>query len=352
MPAWSAPARTASAASSHRAGEGSATPASYTDAFASSAPPTVRRPPLAIVAGPTATGKTDLAIEIALGIRAGGRPAEVISADSRQVYRGMDVGTAKPTLEERRGVPHHGLDLAEPDEPFSVADFVEHTTGVLAALAEADGIAILAGGTGFWIAAVAGGLPVEKLPWDPALRAALEADLARDGLPSLAARLELRAPGLARRTDLRNPRRVVRALEIACLAGDIPLPEPRGYPGPILRIGLDVADRALHRARIARRAAAQLDGGILPEAEALRARFDPGLPAFSGIGYHEAWDLLDGRLDRAGYLAVNVRRNVAFARRQRTWFRREPADLVLDAADPRAAGRAVDAALAFARPGS
>ncbi len=276
----------------------------------------------------------------------------MISADSRQVYRGMDVGTAKPTLEERRGVPHHGLDLADPSEPFSVADFVEHATGVLAALAEADGVAILAGGTGFWIAAVAGGLPVEQLPWDPAVRAAVEADLARDGLASLVARLEARAPGLAHRTDLRNPRRVVRALEIATLAGDIPLPVPRGYPGPILRIGLDVADRALHRARIAARAEAQLDGGILPEAEALRARFDPALPAFSAIGYREAWDLLDGRLDRPGYLAVNVRRNVAFARRQRTWFRREPADLVLDAADPRAADRAVDAALAFTRHGS
>ena len=302
-----------------------------------------------IVAGPTATGKTDVAIEIALAIRARARPAEVISADSRQVYRGMDVGTAKPTLEERRGVPHHGLDLADPNEPFSVADFVEHATGVLAALAEADGLAVLAGGTGFWIAAVAGGLPVEQLPWDPVMRATLEADLTRNGLPSLAARLESRAPGLARRTDLRNPRRVVRALEIACLAGDIALPASRGYPGPILRIGLDVADRALHRERIARRAEVQLDGGILPEAESLRARFDPALPAFSGIGYHEAWDLLDGRLDRSGYLAVNVRRNVAFARRQRTWFRREQADLLLDAADARTADRAVDAALAFAR---
>ena len=298
-------------------------------------------PPLIVLAGPTATGKTDVAIEIALAIRASGRPAEVISADSRQVYRGMDIGTAKPTLEERRGVPHHGLDLADPSEPFSVADFVEHATCVLAALAEMDGAAVLAGGTGFWIAAVAGGLPVEQLPWDPGVRAALEADLARDGLPSLAARLESRAPGLARRTDLRNSRRVVRALEIACLAGDISLPVPRGYPGPVLRLGLDVDDRALHRARIAARAEAQLDGGILPEAEALRARFDPDLPAFSGIGYHEAWDLLDGRLDRAGYLAVNVRRNLAFARRQRTWFRREPVDLAIDGADAHAIERAV-----------
>jgi tRNA dimethylallyltransferase len=300
-----------------------------------------------VVGGPTATGKTDLAIEIALAIRASGRPAEVISADSRQVYRGLDVGTAKPTIEERRGVPHHGLDLAEPDEAFSVADFVTHASSVLAALAQAGGIAILAGGTGFWIGAVAGGLPVEQLPWDPAVRAMLEADLARDGLPSLVTRLRGLAPARAARTDLRNSRRVVRALEIATLAGDAPLPKPAGYPSPVLRIGLDVADHEIHRAWIARRAETQLDGGILPEAEALRARFDPGLPAFSGIGYREAWDLLDGRLDRAGYLAVNVRRNVAFARRQRTWFRREPVDLALDAAETHAVDRAVAAAGAF-----
>lgn len=335
------PARTASAVSSRRAGEGSATTAS------SAGSPAVAQPPLIVVGGPTATGKTDLAIEIALALRADGRPADVISADSRQVYRGMDVGTAKPALEERRGVPHHGLDLVEPDQAFSVADFVDHVTGVLAHLAAAGGVAILAGGTGFWIAAVAGGLPVERLPWDPTTRAALEEDLAQDGLPPLVTRLRALAPGRAGRIDLRNPRRVVRALEIAMLAGDAPLPEPRGYGGPALRIGLDVADRALHRAWIARRSEAQLDGGILAEADALRHRFDPALPAFSGIGYREAWDLLDGRLDRAGYLAVNLRRNVAFARRQRTWFRREPVDLALDAADPGVARRALDAARAF-----
>jgi tRNA dimethylallyltransferase len=259
----------------------------------------------------------------------------------------MDVGTAKPTLPERRGVPHHGLDLVEPDQPFSVADFVDHAAGVLADLAAAGGVAILAGGSGFWIAAVARGLAVERLPWDPALRRDLEAGLARDGLDALAGRLRDLAPGLASRTDLRNPRRVVRGLEIATLAGDAPLPEARGYGGPVLRIGLDVADHALHRTWIARRSETQLDGGMLAEAASLRERFDPALPAFSGIGYREAWDLLDRRLDRAGYLAVNIRRNVAFARRQRTWFRRDPVDLQLDPADPRATPRALAAARAF-----
>jgi tRNA dimethylallyltransferase len=287
-----------------------------------------------VVAGPTATGKTALGIELARAIAATGRPAEVISADSRQVYRGLDVGTAKPTLAERRGVPHHGLDLVDPDEAYSVADFVAHVDGVLDDLAARSGVALLVGGTGLWIRAVAAGLPVDGLPHDEAVRAALEEELARDGLPALAARLRELAPGLAEGIDERNPRRVVRAMEIATLAGDAPRPVLRGYPGPVLRIGLDVADRLVHRAWIAQRSEAQLDGGILEEATRLRARYDPALPAFSAIGYHEAWDLLDGRLDRAGYLGENVARNVAFARRQRTWFRREPVDLALDATDP------------------
>ena len=141
----------------------------------------------------------------------------------------------------------------------------------------------------------------------------------------------------------------MRALEIATLAGDAPRPAPRGYAGPILRLGLDVADHALHRSWIARRAEAQLDGGILEEAAALRARYDPALRSFSAIGYREAWDLLDGVLDRDGYLAVNVRRNVAFARRQRTWFRGEPVDLALDAASPAATASAAAAIAAFLR---
>ncbi len=305
------------------------------------------RPPLIVLGGPTATGKTDLGIELALAIAATGRPAEVISADSRQVYRGIDVGTAKPTLAERRAVPHHGLDLVDPDRPFSVADFAAHADGVLAGLAARDGVALLVGGTGLWIRAVAGGIALDQLPWDPDLRATLEAELARDGPAPLVDRLTRTAPALAATTDLRNPRRVVRALEIATLRGDGPRPAPRGYPGPLLRIGLDLVDRAVHRAWIARRAAAQLDGGIVEEAAALRARFDPGLPAFSAIGYREAWDLLDGRLDRAGYLEVNVQRNVAFARRQRTWFRREPVDLALDPADPAMLRHASAAALEF-----
>jgi tRNA dimethylallyltransferase len=117
----------------------------------------------------------------------------------------------------------------------------------------------------------------------------------------------------------------------------------------VLRESLDLADRAAHRAWIAKRAASQLDGGILPEAEGLRARYPTSLPAFTAIGYREAWDLLDGRIDRAGYLAANIARNVAYARRQRTWFRRATADLGLDVGDPGSAGRAIERARTFVR---
>ena len=300
-----------------------------------------------MIGGPTATGKTELAVRLALALGADGIPAEVISADSRQVYRGTDVATAKPTLAERRGVPHHGLDLADPDEPFSVADFAGHVEAVLPAIVARGGVALLVGGTGFWLRAIADGLALGELPWDPSVRAVLEADLADHGLGALVARLQVTAPELAARVDLRNPRRVVRALEIATLQGDAPLPVPRGYGGPVLRLTLQVLDRDRHRAWIADRAAIQLDGGILVEAEALRARYPTSLPAFSAIGYREAWDLLDGRIDRAGYLAANVGRNVAYARRQRTWFRAAPADLALDAGDPGAAGRAIERARTF-----
>jgi len=282
------------------------------------------RPPLVVIGGPTATGKTDLAVRLALALAERGVPAEVISADSRQVYRGLDVGTAKPTLTERRGVPHHCLDLVEPDAPFSAADFVVAATTALEAIARRGGVAILAGGTGLWIRAVADGLPLDAIPHDPAVRTALEAELAAGGPGPLVARLRALAPARAARTDLRNPRRVVRALEIATLAGDGAAPPPRGYQGPLARIGLDLRDHALHRRWIEARAIGQLDGGILEEAAALRARFPENLPALSAIGYREAWDLLDRRLDRAGYLAVNVRRTVAFARRQRSWFRAGP----------------------------
>jgi tRNA dimethylallyltransferase len=283
-----------------------------------------------VVGGPTATGKTGLAIGIAEWLMARGVPAEVVSADSRQVYRGLDIGTAKATAEERARVVHHGIDLVDPDRPYSVAEFRGHALGALAALGSRGGIGILAGGTGFWLRTVSMGIDTDALPSDAAVRRALETDLERDGVEALAARLVDLAPDRAARTDLRNPRRVIRALEVATLRGDAPLPAPVGYPAPVLGLQL-VVEPGAHRLRIAARAHRQFEAGLVEEARALRERWDPALPCFSAIGYRESWAYLDGEITLEEAIALDARRNVAFARRQRTWFRREPTLEVVDA---------------------
>lgn len=303
------------------------------------------QPALLVIAGATATGKTGLAIDVAETLAGEGIPVEIISADSRQVFRGLDIGTAKASVDERRGIVHHGLDLVEPDESFSVADFAEHARHALAGLGTRRGIAILAGGTGLYLRAVARGIATEALPADAGVRARLEAEFLAVGLDPLVERLRATAPDRAAAVDLRNPRRVVRALEIATLDGGRGrLPEPRGYDGPAAWIGLEV-DRATHLEWITRRARAQFDAGLIEEARALREQFDAALPAFSAIGYREAWAVLDGRLDRDAAIVEDARRNAAFAKRQRTWFRAEP-DIQWLAAG---AGQPFDAALGAAR---
>lgn len=259
-----------------------------------------------------------------------GIPAEVVSADSRQIYRGLDIGTAKATPGERARVVHHGIDLVDPDQAFSVAGFRSHALGALEAIGERGGVGILAGGTGFWLRAVSLGIDTEALPFDADVRATLEAELTGDGVAALAARLRARAPNLAARTDLHNPRRVVRALEIATLQGDATLPEPVGYPAPILGLQL-VLQTSEHVRRIGARARAQFDEGLVEEARGLRARFDPSLPAFSAIGYRESWSFLDGEITLEQAIDLDARRNVHFAKRQRTWFRSERSLAIVDA---------------------
>ena len=294
---------------------------------------------LVVIGGATGTGKTDLAIRLAEALAAEtGRPVEIISADSRQVFRGLDIGTAKVSAVDRARVPHHGLDLVDPDQAFTVADFADHARAVLADLGARDGVALLVGGTGFYLRAVARGLDTDALPSDATVRARLEAEATADGLAPLVARLQQLAPAAAARTDLANPRRVVRALEIAELQGDAPLPPPRGYGRPVTWLGLQVEPAELAR-RLERRAHAQFDAGLLDEARSLRERFDPALPAFSAIGYREAWSVLDGELTREAAIALDAQRNQAFARKQRTWFRSEPDITWLDATVERSVRR-------------
>ena len=299
-------------------------------------------PPLVVIAGATATGKTSLAIELGEQLQASGRSVAIISADSRQVYRGLDIGTAKVTAADRARVPHHGLDLVDPDEPFTVVDFADHAHEILTELGARDGVAVLVGGTGLYLRAVARGLDTRALPRDPEVRAALERDLKADGLPALVDRLVAIAPGRASRLDLANPRRVVRALEIATLRGDGSPPAFGGYDGPAAWIGLELAS-ATHATWIAARARAQFDAGLIEEAAALRARYDPTLPPFSAIGYREAWAVLDGEIDRDTAIQRDIQRNLAFAKRQRSWFRSEPDIAWLDAGAPDLLARATEA---------
>ncbi len=249
--------------------------------------------------------------------------AEIVSADSRQVYRGMDIATAKPTDEERAATRHHCLDLVDPDERFSAADYRAAALVALGDIARRGGVALLVGGTGLYLRAIARGLPLGAGDSDPAVRTELDARLESDGLAALVAELMARDPDGAAMIDLRNPRRVIRGLERARLTGSaLPAP-PEGYPAPVTWIGLSL-DPVEHRRRIRVRIEEHFEAGLLDEAARLRDRYDEDLPAFSAMGYREAFDVLAQRctLDEARERDAN--RTWAYARRQRTWFRSEP----------------------------
>jgi tRNA dimethylallyltransferase len=244
----------------------------------------------------------------------------------------MDIGTAKVSAADRARVPHHGLDLVDPDEAFTAADFRAAALEALRGVSARGGVAILVGGTGLYLRAVARGVALEETGRAPALRGVIEQRLAGEGLHVLVAQLRSAAPAVAERTDLANPRRVVRALERVSVAGDRPPPAPRGYPARSVWIGLTLEPSESAR-RIEARARAQFAGGLLDEAEGLRARYGSGLRSFSAFGYREAFGVLDGRLSIAEAIAEVATRTRRFARRQRSWFRAEPDVNWLDAAD-------------------
>lgn len=285
--------------------------------------------PLVVIGGATASGKTALAIRLALALG----DTEVVSADSRQVYRGMDIGTAKPTRAERNAVPHRCLDLVRPDERFSVSAYQRHAMAALEGIEARGKRALLVGGTGLYLRAVARGMDVQDGPSDPELRERLEREQVRaGGVAAQVERLRQLAPRLAERTDLRNPRRVVRALEVAMLAGDRLPPSPRGYPAPVLWIGLRLPPD-VHRERIAHRAAGQFAGGLLREAERLQRRYARNASAFTAFGYWEAFAVLDGELSRDEALDETIARTRAYAKRQVTWFRAEEGIHWIDASE-------------------
>ncbi|MDH4334189.1 MAG: tRNA (adenosine(37)-N6)-dimethylallyltransferase MiaA, partial [Chloroflexota bacterium] len=276
-------------------------------------------PPIGAIVGSTATGKTELALAVAETVA-----VEILVADSRQVYRGMDIGTAKPDAAARMAVPHHLLDLAAPDEPFSVADWLIAAGDAVSQVAGRGRLPLLVGGSGLYVAALLDGYDLGATPSPAAIRADLDTALVHHGLPALAARLVALDPVTAAATDLRNPRRVVRALERAQWSGGAaPRPQSLPWPGEMVQIGLH-RPRVVLDDRIAKRAAALFAGGLLSEVrQLLDAGYGPDLPPMTGHGYAEAARFLVGEWSLDEAIAVTVRRTRQYARRQETWFRRD-----------------------------
>ena len=277
-------------------------------------------PPLAAIVGPTAAGKSELAMAVAARL-----PVEIVVADSRQVYRGMDIGTAKPTVAERAAVPHHLLDLVTPDQSFTLADWLGAARAVVPEIWARGHIPLLVGGTGLYVSALVDGYQLARQPPSAELRAALAAEVEQVGLESLGARRSQLDPDASARTDLRNPRRVLRALERVLSSGGMPLDEPVGetWPGRLGLIGIDRPRQALAE-RIEQRAASMFAGGLLGEATALRdAGYEPELAPLSGHGYREAYHVLAGEWTVEHAIAETARRTRQYAKRQRTWFGRD-----------------------------
>jgi tRNA dimethylallyltransferase len=280
------------------------------------------RPRVVCLVGPTASGKTELAL--ALAARLG---AEVVSADSRQVYRGLDVGTAKPTRAERACVPHHCLDLVEPAEPFVAARFRAAALWAIADVQRRGRAALVVGGTGLYVRVLLRGL-CPAPPAAPALRLALGRALAARGAPALHASLATVDPVAAARIDPRDGARITRALAVG-LGSGVPLSEwqaahrfdERPFEALVIGLARPVAELD---ARIAARAQAMVAAGFVEEVRALAARgLGPDAPGLSAVGYRELRAHVDGRCDLEGALAATVRATRRFAKRQRTWFRRE-----------------------------
>jgi tRNA dimethylallyltransferase len=279
--------------------------------------------PLFVIVGPTCTGKTALAVAVARALA----PAEMINADSRQVRRGLRIGTCAPGPDELRGVPCNLLDLCDPGESFSVADWLTAARRCLDRLDRSRVRAIVTGGTGLYVTALVDGFDLAGVPPDPARRAQRsEMAASAGGIDVLADELRSRDPEGAATIDQRNPRRVIRALEILdARGGSVRTAERQALPREAVMIGLDVA-RPVHALWMERRILSMFErGGIQGE---VRSMLDHGLDrtaiAGCGIGYAEAFDLLDGHLDQHGAVQAALRRTLRYAKAQRTWFRRDP----------------------------
>ena len=311
--------------------------------------------PLAIfLMGPTASGKTALACELSERF-----PLDLVSVDSALVYRGMDIGTAKPDAATLARYPHALVDIRDPAQPYSAADFRVDALAAMQRISAQGRVPLLVGGTGLYFRALQQGL--SDLPEaDPATRAQLAAEATRLGWPAMHARLAALDPAAAGRIGCNDVQRLQRALEVIELTGR-PLSElQRGgtatpFPWRVLKLALLPADRRVLHERIARRFDAMLAEGFLDEVRALRARGDlhADLPAIRAVGYRQAWEHLDGQTDAATFRERAIFATRQLAKRQITWLRSDYGTRLFDPDRPGVAVHAATAASLFlAGPGA
>ena len=293
---------------------------------------------LIVIAGPTGTGKSELALDLAE--RLGG---EVVNADSMQLYRGMDVGTAKVPLEKRRGVPHHLLDVLDVTQTASVAAYQRQARAVVENIRARGNVAIVVGGSGLYVQAIVDDIDFPAT--DPQVRARLQAELDTLGTGALFRRLQEADPAAAAVIEPANGRRIVRALEVLEITGrpftaSLPVPGPARYGALLVRLDRETADLDI---RLERRVRAMVDGGFLDEVRALDAAgIRHGLTASRALGYRQMLAVLDGTLaleDAIGQTTAATRR---FVRRQRSWFRRDSRMVDVDSAEPGTADRVLE----------
>lgn len=283
------------------------------------------------IVGPTASGKTGLGIAIARRLAERGERAEIVNADAYQMYRGMDIGTAKPTAEEQAAVPHHLIDIIDPDDTMTVARFQQLARRTIAELQSRGIRPILVGGSGLYARAAIDDISFPGT--DPKIRERLERRECEEGAGVLFEELRAKDPQAAARMDPRNPRRTIRALEVIELTGrpySATLPRYR-YVVASVQIGLDL-DRADLDRRIDIRTAQMREAGFLDEARRLRPHM--GLTASRALGYQQMFDLLDGLWDERDAWADVAQKTKRLARKQMGWFGRDPRIHWLQALNP------------------
>lgn len=305
----------------------------------------LRRPAVACLLGPTASGKTAAALAFAAK-----HASEIVSVDSALVYREMDIGTAKPTLDERARVPHHLIDIRDPTEAYSAANFRADALAAVEAILARGRVPLLVGGTMLYYKALTQGL--NDLPCANAeVRAMLEADAARGGWPALHARLAGVDPATAARLAPNDAQRIQRALEVFMLTGQpmsaMLFAHERGADTPyrFMPVALEPSDRAVLHERIAQRFDAMLAAGFVEEVRRLRARGDlnPSLPSMRCVGYRQAWEYLDGSIDYATMRDKGIFATRQLCKRQLTWLRSMPERISIDCCAPSATDDAVRA---------